>query len=265
VNSRLGWRGPAAAGSRATACRRRGDPPCQRLRCFGRNGTNSGRDCHGRRLIHGEPDPQPGAKAASRSHSSHRHGDDNPNCDTRGDPDSDPFGDTDPARHNSFEPGRAGGWPRNRRAEPGRRIVTNTPRASRNTVGNAHAARSAPGHLRRGGRRICAAQLQRFFAHGPLRADEQGMAVLDQAGSGQHVEVTFDNNDRRLSFYATLDSGQPSIQIRTTLPAPTTTRLPQPGVTRIPSATPQPGHREDSQPSEGDAPVSGAGPGTPTP
>lgn len=78
-----------------------------------------------------------------------------------------------------------------------------------------------------------------------VQANHGWQFTIKQA-SGQRVEVVFSNNERRLTFSATLGSGQPSIQLRTTLPAPDNTRLPLPAVTRIPGATP-PNHQGESE------------------
>lgn len=79
-----------------------------------------------------------------------------------------------------------------------------------------------------------------------VQANHGWQFIIKQA-SGQQVVVVFSNNERRLTFSAPLDSGQPSIQFRTTLPAPDNTRLPLPAVTRIPSATPHPNHQGESE------------------
>ncbi len=84
-----------------------------------------------------------------------------------------------------------------------------------------------------------------------------GWQFTIKQASGQHVEVNFSRGGRGLSFYATIQGGQPTIQLRTTLAAPANTRLPIPEVTRIPTPRPTPGHQTEAD-SEGDASASDA-------
>ena len=75
--------------------------------------------------------------------------------------------------------------------------------------------------------------------------------VVVQA-SGPRVAVNFWRADRQLTFYASIEEGRPSTQVRNTLAVPTGTRLPIPDVTRIPTPTRTSGHEKETSPRGGD-------------